>query len=129
MDGIGRLSVRVYTSRAQIPVAGATVVVTGKGEGGKRTLLSVQATDSSGNIQPINVATPMAGESTSPGNSQPYALCDVWAEHPGFAALAVEGVQVFPGVDTVQGMPLNPLAQGQGSLTTTEVRDISSQNL
>lgn len=130
MDGIGRLKVKVYTSLAQIPVSGATVVVTGQGEQGKRTLLSVQTTDRSGNVKPITVITPAAQESTHPGNGErPYAVCDVWAEHPGFAILLVEGVQVFSGVDTFQGMELNPLSEGTSSLTTTDVREIPNQNL
>ena len=130
MDGIGRLNVKVYTSLAQIPVSGATVVVTGRGEAGKRKLWSVQTTDGSGNVKPIPVTTPLAQMSTSPGEGEmPYALCDVWAEHPGFAILLVEGVQVFPGVDTFQGMELNPLSEGRSSLTTTDVREIPSQNL
>ena len=129
MDGIGRLNVRVYTSLAQIPVAGATVVVTQRGANGKRKLLSVQTTDSSGSIQPIEVRTPKIAESTHPGNAQPFAGCDVWAEYPGFAMLVVEGVQVFPGVDTLQAMELNPLAEGDNSLTTTDVREIPEQTL
>lgn len=129
MDGIGRLNVRVYTSLAQIPVAGATVVVTQRGTNGKRKLLSVQTTDSSGSIQPIEVRTPKIAESTHPGNAQPFAVCDVWAEYPGFAMLVVEGVQVFPGVDTLQAMELNPLAEGDNSLTTTDVREIPEQTL
>lgn len=130
MDGTGRLNVRVYTSRAQIPVEGATVAVTSAVEEGKRTLWSVQSTDRSGAVKPIEIKAPSAGLSMEPGeSSQPYTLCDVWAEHPGFAALVVEGVQIFSGVDTFQGMELSPLAEGTNSLTTTDVREISRQNL
>lgn len=48
MNGTGTLTVRVYTSRAKLPLADATVVVTRRGEGGKYQLLSVQATDQIG---------------------------------------------------------------------------------
>lgn len=129
MDAIGRLNVRVYTSQAQIPIMGATVAVTGEGKAGRRRLLSVGKTDSSGAVGPILVETPGRGESTVPGTERPYALCDVWAEHPGFAALLVEGVQIFAGVDTFQGMELNPLAQGESSLTNTQIRQIPGQSL
>ena len=129
MEESGRLNVRVYTSQAQIPVAGATVAITGQGERGKRKLLSIQKTDESGQIQPVRVETPARTESTEPGTEQPYALFDVWAEHPGFSTLMVEGVQVFSGVDTYQGMELNPLPEGQSSLNTTQLREIPSQTL
>lgn len=131
MDGIGRLNVRVYTSRAQIPVAGATVVVTGKGTNGKLRLLSIQTTDSSGMIAPITIQTPNAIESTQPEQNglAPFAVCDVWAEHPGFAMLVVEGVQIFPGVETFQAMELSPLTEGGNSLTETDVRETPVQNL
>ncbi len=130
MDGIGRLDVRVYTSRAQIPVEGATVAVTSAGENGKRKLWSIQSTNRSGEIKTVEIKAPAASLSMQPGEvRQPYTLCDVWAEHPGFASLVVEGVQVFAGIDTFQGMELSPLAEGTSSLTTTDVREISRQNL
>ena len=129
MDGKGRLNVRVYTSRAQIPMAQATVVVTQRRGDGRYRLLSVQATDSSGGIRPIEVDTPLLSESTSPQAGVPFAVCEVWAEHPGFAVLLVEGVQVFPGVETFQGMELTPLSEGEGRLSHTDVRDIPAQNL
>ena len=131
MDGIGRLSVRVYTSRAQIPIEGATVVVTGKGKNGKLRLLSIQTTDSSGAIQPIEIAAPKAVESTEPEHNglSPFAVCDVWAEHPGFAMLVVEDVQIFPGVETFQAMVLSPLAEGDSSLMETDVQETPAQNL
>lgn len=131
MNASGRLNVRVYTSRAQIPVEGATVVVTGKGKSGKLELLSIQTTNSSGSIAPVEIATPLEAESTSPENNgtAPFAVCDVWAEHPGFAMLVVENVQIFPGVDTFQAMDLSPLGEGESSLMETQVRDIPAQNL
>jgi len=129
MDGSGRLHVRVYTSQAQIPVAGATVAVTGAGKSGKRRLFSIQKTDQSGEIKRILVDTPDKEGSITPGTERPYTVVDVWAEHPGFAALVVEGVQIFPGIDTVQDMELIPLEEGRSSLNTTQVRLIPEQTL
>ena len=129
MKESGRLNVRVYTSQAQIPVEGATVAVTGEGEGGKRRLYSIQKTDRSGEIQPVSIDTPDKAGSISPGTAQPYTQVDVWAESPGFALLVIEGVQVFPGVDTFQAMELNPLEEGRTSLNTTQVRRIPEQTL
>lgn len=133
MQATGTLSVRVYTSQAQIPLEGATVVVAEQGEEGKWKLLSIQNTDSSGKIQSIQIETPALGESTSPGglpgDGAPCALCDVWAEQPGYAMLQVENVQIFPGVETVQNMELIPLPQGLCSLQQRDQRDIPAQNL
>ncbi|MCI8304056.1 MAG: spore cortex-lytic protein [Lawsonibacter sp.] len=133
MQATGTLSVRVYTSQAQIPLEGATVVVTEPGEEGKWKLLSLQSTNSSGMIQAVQIDTPMPGESTSPdglpGGGAPCTLCDVWAEQPGYAMLQMENVQIFPGVETVQNMELIPLPQGLCSLQQRDVRDIPAQAL
>ena len=130
MSDSGTLIVRVYTSAAKIPVEGATVVVTARGEGGKERLVSVQITDRSGLIRPVSVAAPAPSESTSPnGGARPYAVLGVWAEHPGFAMLRVEGVQVFSGQVTEQGMELLPLGENENSLETRGLREIPGQNL
>ena len=133
MQATGTLSVRVFTSRAQIPLAGATVVVAERGEGGRWKLLSIQNTDSSGKIRTITIDAPALGESTSPGGlpgpGAPFALCSVWAEQPGYAMLQVENVQVFPGVETVQNMELIPLPEGLCSLQQRDERDIPAQTL
>lgn len=133
MQATGTLSVRVYTSQAQIPLEGAAVVVAAPGEEGKWKLLSIQCTDSSGKIRNLSVDTPVLGESTSPGglpgNGAPCALCTVWAERPGYIMLRVDGVQVFPDVETVQNMELIPLPQGLCSLQQREERDIPAQSL
>ena len=133
MQATGTLSVRVYTSQAQIPLEGATVVVAAPGEEGKYKLLSIQNTDSSGQICPVTIDAPSLGDSTSPGGlpgpGRPFALCDVWAEQPGYAMLQVAGVQIFPDVETLQAMELIPLPQGLCSLQQRDERDITSQSL
>ena len=132
MEYSGTLIVRVYTSRAELPIEGATVVVTQNGAEGKYDLLSVQVTDRSGRIQPVKIATPALWESESPAGEDmgaPFALCNVWAEHPGYAMLEVEGVQIFPGVETMQDMELAPLSEGQSSLQRRDLRQITVQNL
>ena len=132
MSGIGTLRVRVFTSNAQIPVEGATVVVTGVGENGKQDLISVQITDRSGLIRPVAIQTPVSGESTSPegmNGGLPFALVSVWVEHPGFAMLQMDGVQIFPKIETVQDVELVPLGEGESSLQQREVREFPAQNL
>ena len=80
--------------------------------------------------QPIAIPTPLLGESTHPGAQvPPFAVCDVWAEHPGYAMMLVEGVQIFDGVETLQDIELEPLTEGQSSLLQNSIRDIPGQDL
>ena len=128
----GTLSVRVYASQAELPIEGATVVVTRRAPAGKYELVSVQVTDSSGLIRPVTVEAPPAGTSTEPNMAhmgEPFAVCDVWAEHPGYVMLQVEGVQIFCGVETMQEMDLMPLGRGQSSLERRQLRYTPGQEL
>ena len=127
----GTLLVQVYTSRAELPVRDATVVVIRRAPSGKYELISIQSTDSSGMTKPIAVETPPLLESTEPNNipGPPFAQCDIWAEHPNYAMLLVEGVQVFPGVETIQSMDLCPLSGSGTELFQCGVREIPPQNL
>ena len=43
--------------------------------------------------------------------------------------LQVSGVQIFPGVETMQNMELIPLPQGLCSLQQRDERDIPAQSL
>ena len=129
MQQQGTLVVRVYTTQAQLPVEGATVVVTRREGDGMPELLSVQTTDSSGRTHPVSVESPAVGESVSPGGRDPFAIFTVWAEHPGYAMLRAEGVQIFPGVETVQEMEMIPLGEGEFSLLRRQERPATAQNL
>lgn len=131
MQQTGKLVVRVYATAAQLPLEGATVVVTIRNKNGKFDLISLQKTDRSGLTDPIEVSTPDSLDSTAQNTSgqPPFVSCDVWAEHPGYAVMRVDGVQVFPGVVTRQEMELLPLGEGEHDLGQIDRRDISSQNL
>lgn len=127
----GKLAVRVYATAAQLPLEGATVVITTREENGKFNLISLQKTDRSGTIEPVVIRTPDSIDSTEQnGNGiAPFTMCDVWAEHPGFLVQRVDGVQIFPGVTTRQDMELIPLGEGEHPLGYVDTRDISAQNL
>lgn len=129
-EEFGTLQIRVYTSRAQLPIEDATVVVTQISPTGKYHLLSVQITDREGRVQPLTIPAPPCWESTGPTQDMvPFSVCQVWTEHPGYTALRVDGVQIFSGEETDQDMELIPLAEGQHSLVDSSILNTSPQNL
>ena len=120
MASIGTIVTRVYTSRAQLPVPGATVAVTQRAGGGRHTLLALRVTDENGRTAPIRVATPEPSASESPGTESPFA---------GYEMLLVENVQVFPNTETLQELELIPLPEQTSSSTRGEIVDIPPQDL
>lgn len=126
----GVLDVRVFTSRAELPVEGATVAITQKTDNGKYRVLSLQETDRNGEIAAVTVPAPDAQESTQPYGAEPaFARCDVWVEHPGYELMLIEDVQIFPGVESLQQVELNPLVTGESWTERSDVRTIPGQTL
>lgn len=109
-NNTGKLTVWVTTSRAQLPVEGATVAVT-TAEAEGRTLLSLLVTDESGWTSPIVLpSAPGDGMGLTPGGPVPFANYALWVEHPQYEVARVENFQIFPGVDSVQQVSLIPLS-------------------
>ena len=104
----GFLKVQTLTSRAELPVAGATVTVSTVRPGGGRELLSVQRTDESGMTALITVPTPELNNSLRPEQPRGWTDVQIGASHPNFDGATVRDVQVFPGVTTVQEIYLVP---------------------
>lgn len=129
MASIGTIVTRIYTSRAQLPVAGATVAVTRKSGGGRHTLLAVRMSDENGRTSPVRIATPDPVASESPGMEVPFAACDLWIEAPGYEMRLVENVQVFPNTETLQELELVPLPEFTAPSTRGEAVDIPAQEL
>ncbi|MBQ9974006.1 MAG: spore cortex-lytic protein [Oscillospiraceae bacterium] len=128
MSSFGTLGVRVYTSRAQLPVEGAAVVFS-QTENGKRRVLGVERSDQSGKVKPLTVPTPERTDSESPGTARPYAQVDVWVEHPEFELLVVEGAQVFAGVESLLELQLDPRVAGEDWTQQEQDRPIPDQGL
>ena len=111
MPQTGSLTVRAFTSQAQLPVPGATVIISGPSEDGRRTVLSIQTTDSSGTTPPVQLDAPDLSLSEEPGGAAPFSDYALVVEHPDYYLATFEQLQVFPGVETVQNVPLIPLPQ------------------
>lgn len=110
----GTLLVRTYVSAAQIPVAGATVVVSKPDGAGRHTLLAIRSTDESGVAAPIALEAPELSGSLTPDASGPaFSDYTLVVEHPGYQLALFDQLQVFPGVETVQDVPLIPLSPNE----------------
>ncbi len=115
MSQTGSLVVYVSTSRAQIPIPGATVVVSSMKEDGRYELLAVRMTDSSGHTEPITLAAPDYALSQEPNLTVPFASYIMLVEHPDYRMTVFEGLQVFSGVETVQNVTLIPLSEPEAN--------------
>ena len=129
MPSIGMIEVRAVTSRAELPVAGATVSITGASPGGGRLLLSLQRTDESGQTAPISVQTPDRSNSLSPDQPKGWTDVTVTVSHPDYDGIIVNTVQIFPGITTRQEMILIPRGGMPTDLGQTEEYTVPPQGL
>ncbi len=130
MSSQGFVIARVYTSDAYLPLRNAPVTFTQVLPDQSEKLLAVRLTDQSGLTSPILIDTPDLSQSLTPGASlPPYAIIRIRVEYPGYSSLLVEGVQVFPGVETVQSLQLRPLSMAQFQSDTPTIYHPSHQNL
>ena len=110
----GTLVTRVFTGRAELPIAGASVSVVKKDGDRLLDLLTVRVSGRGGDTEAYVIEAPEADLSQSPGNPAPYALVDLWVDRQGFRLLVVEDVPIFAGVTSVQDLPLVPMPEDGG---------------
>ncbi len=111
MPQTGSLIVRAFASQAQLPVSGATVIISSREKDGRRKVLSIQTTDESGGTKPFLLEAPDEALGLSPGQAAPFSDYSLVVEHPDYFLATFEQLQVFPGVETVQNVPMVPLPQ------------------
>ena len=110
----GTLFVRTFVSRAQLPVSGATVIVSAPESDGRHKLLAIRQTNESGVAGPITLEAPDAAGSLTPGqNGTAFSAYTLVVEHPDYQLAVFDQLQVFPGVETVQDVPLIPLSANE----------------
>ena len=125
----GFIKVQTVTSRAEIPVAGATVTISTLRPEVGRMLLSVQRTDQGGMTELVTVPTPELANSLTPDQPQGWTDVQVAASHPNFDGVVIRDVQIFPGVTTLQELILVPRGGLPTDLGQTEDITIPSQDL
>lgn len=108
MSPSGTIIVSVFTSEARLPVEGVSVIFQSLSP--TSPLLGFRITDSSGRTAPLSVATVDLNQSQSPDPSQtPFTSLRIIADHPEYERTILEGVQIFPGITTLQNIQLLPL--------------------
>ena len=118
----GVLLTRVFTSRGQLPVENAAVSIVLNSDNKRQKLLNIQTSDRSGNTLPTTIETPGEQTSQSPGQETPFTLCDVWVEHSGYQPLTIQNIQIFPGITSIQDLPLLPITEvGEQSVERVEI--------
>ena len=125
----GTVQVHVYTSRANLPLEGATVVITQRDDLGRDILLSTQKTDESGNTAPITIAAPPRSGSLSPGERQAFSYVDITADAPRYERVVIRDVQIFPGIVSLQAVQMLPLTGLTPEAGTAEEFVIPPQTL
>ena len=118
MPSQGSVIARVYTSDAYLPIAQVPVIFTQTAADGTIRLLAVKTTDSSGLTEPLFIETAERSASLTPGSViRPFITVSIMAQAPGYSSITADGVQIFPGVETIQGLQLRPIVAGENSIS------------
>lgn len=107
MAEFGYFTARVYTSKGEIPVSDASVVIESND---MSSILGARITDEDGRIAPIIISTPNKSESQSPGSEeQPFASVNVRISHPRYYTYYIRNAQVFEGETSIADAELIPI--------------------
>ncbi len=107
MAEFGYFTARVYTSKGEIPVSDASVVIENYD---MSSILGARVTDEDGKITPIIINTPKRSESQSPGAQEaPFASVNVRISHPRYYTYYIRNAQVFEGETSMADAELIPI--------------------
>lgn len=124
----GSIQVRVFTSRAQLPLKGATVSITIDGDNSV-VLGGVRVTNREGLIDKVVVETPPSVNSTEPFQDKGFAIFNIRVEHENYYTILVRDAQVFPNITTIQNVEMIPLPENAPQNERLKTIVVPAQNL
>ena len=108
LTDLGALLVRVSTAGILLPLEGADVRISGASDA-NRDILYLLTTDRSGASERLELPTPAAALSQSPGNAAGFSLYDIEVFKDGYYPVRFLGVPLFPGITSIQRVEMIPL--------------------
>lgn len=107
----GKLNVQVLSDNDNRPIPGATVRIVSENE--PERVLEEAVTDSSGQLNDIELEAPPLEYSMEPGANKPYAEYTIYVSAPGFETVEVSGSEIMSGETSLQNASLLPAAGGE----------------
>ena len=107
----GNLQVNVTIEGQLIPVENATVTIYDTGEPDR--IIEQTTTNSSGQTGFISLPAPNPEYSLEITDQQPYSEFNARIEAEGYEPFFVSAMQILPGINSLQQVPLRPLARNQ----------------
>ena len=123
----GYIQVRVYTSKAQIPLENAAVMITAK----DGSTIAMRVTNQSGMLNtPIAIDVPDLSAGQTPGTGLiPFSVVDLYVWAQNYEAIEIKNLQIFPTITTSQPLEMIPLSEFPDSYNKLEIFDTPRQNL
>ena len=126
MPSTGYIRVRVFQSRAELPLKDVAVAITAT----DGTAIALLLTDRSGIAGPVEIPVPDIEAGQSPDTGEiPFTTVNIYARLKGYEQIENEDVQVFPDTTTVQNLELIPLSEMPEEYDRREVFFTPAQNL
>ncbi len=110
----GFLQVSVFAQDVGMPVEGANILVSPKGDASN--ILMDLITDCSGQTPTVDLPAPPAELSLNARTKErPYSEYDIVVQAEGFEASIIKGVQILPDSDALQSVYLSPIGSNSGT--------------
>ena len=104
----GNLQVNVTMEGRLVPVENATVTIYDTGN--PNQIIEQTTTDSSGQTEFISLPAPNPEYSLEITDEQPYSEFNCRVEAPGYEPFFISAMQILPGINSLQRIPLRPLS-------------------